>query len=107
MPRLGPFTPGGGEPRYALCRRLGEPQGRSGSFGEEVNFLPLPRFEPWIMQPVAYAISSLLFEYICKLLTGVVDYVVLKPRSVCLRNVEALYSFMYSLVLVSRKQFFT
>ena len=39
------FTPGK-EPRYPLNRRLGWPQRRSGSFGEEKNILTLPEPDP-------------------------------------------------------------
>ena len=32
--------------QYTLDRRLDGPESRSGSFGEQINFLPLPRLAP-------------------------------------------------------------
>jgi hypothetical protein len=40
-------------PWYALDRRLGGPQSRSGHGGEVKNSQPLPGIEPPIIQPVA------------------------------------------------------
>jgi hypothetical protein len=45
----------GKSPRYPFYRRLGEPQSRSGRYGE-VNFFTLPGLElplPLVVQPVA------------------------------------------------------
>ena len=39
--------------RYPPPGRLGGPQGRLGCFGEEINLMPLPGFEPWIVQSAA------------------------------------------------------
>ena len=39
-----------GKTRYALYRRLGGPQGRS---GRARKISPPPGFDPWIVQPVA------------------------------------------------------
>jgi hypothetical protein len=39
-----------GEP---INRRMSGPQSRFGLSGEEKDLLPLPGFEPWIIQPVA------------------------------------------------------
>jgi hypothetical protein len=39
-----------------LNRRLDVPQGQSGCFGEQVNLLSLPGFEPLTGQPVAWTI---------------------------------------------------
>jgi len=33
-----------------LNRRLGGPWSQSGGYGEEISLLPLPEFEPWIIQ---------------------------------------------------------
>jgi len=38
------------EPHYPLNRWLGEPQSRSGPFGEEKNFVTLPGLESRIVQ---------------------------------------------------------
>jgi hypothetical protein len=40
-------------PQYPLSRRLGGPQSHSGRFGEEKYLLPLPGFDPRIVQTVA------------------------------------------------------
>jgi len=45
--------PQGTSPRYALDRRLGGPQNRSGRCGEKKNYKPLEGFELPIIQPVA------------------------------------------------------
>jgi hypothetical protein len=45
--------PHGKSPWYALDRRLGGPQSRSGRGVEEENSQPLPGLEPLIIQPVA------------------------------------------------------
>jgi hypothetical protein len=39
---------------HPLKKRLDVPQGQSGCFAEEVNVLPVPRFERPIGQPVAH-----------------------------------------------------
>ena len=36
-----------------MNRRLDGPQGRLGPSGEEKPLLPLPGFDPWLVQPVA------------------------------------------------------
>jgi len=41
------------EPWYPLDRRLGGLQRQSKHFGEKSNFLSLPGFVPWIIQPAA------------------------------------------------------
>jgi len=47
------FYPRGNNSWYTLNRRLGEPQGWSGCFGEEINLLPLPGTKPYFpMSPV-------------------------------------------------------
>jgi hypothetical protein len=48
-----PLYPQGKSPRYALDRRLGGPQSRSGRGGEENNSQPLSVLDPPIVQPVA------------------------------------------------------
>jgi hypothetical protein len=49
------------EPRFLLSRGLDGPQSRSGGFGKERNLLPLPEFEPLIIQPVLTTLSWLIF----------------------------------------------
>jgi hypothetical protein len=56
--RVVSFTPRplyaqGKSPRYPLMRRLGGPQSRYRTGGEEKNSHPLPGLEPLIIQPVA------------------------------------------------------
>jgi hypothetical protein len=46
----GRFYLQGKSPCYALDRRLGDPQSRSGHGGEEKNSQPLPGLEPPIIQ---------------------------------------------------------
>jgi hypothetical protein len=46
----------GKEPWYPLNRRLGGPQNWSGHFGKKKNLLPLPGFEPQIIQPTAQSL---------------------------------------------------
>jgi len=48
-----PLYPQAKSPRYPLDRRLGGPQGWSGSGGEERNSQPLPGLGPLLIQPVA------------------------------------------------------
>jgi hypothetical protein len=55
--RPGCFDSGKG-PRYPWNRRLGGPKCRRERFGEVINLLSLPRFEPRTVQPVAHTISS-------------------------------------------------
>jgi hypothetical protein len=62
MPR--PFYPWEGS-RYLLNRRLCGPHNWSGQFGEETNFLLLPGFKPWIIQPITYSLAWL--HYPCSL----------------------------------------
>jgi hypothetical protein len=50
---LRPHYPQGKSPCYALDRRLGELQSRSGHGGEEKNSQPIPGLEPLLFQPVA------------------------------------------------------
>jgi hypothetical protein len=45
--------PPGKSLQHLLNRTLGEPQDRSGHFEDETQLLPLPEFEPQIVQPVA------------------------------------------------------
>jgi hypothetical protein len=44
------------ESQYPLSRRLGGPQSRSGCFTDEKNFLPLPGFKNWTVEPTAYSL---------------------------------------------------
>jgi hypothetical protein len=61
-----PFYPQGKSPKYALDRRLGGPQRRSGRGGEEKNSQPLPGLVPPIIQPVAqrYTIDNFLPSFL-------------------------------------------
>jgi hypothetical protein len=43
----------GEKPQYSLSRWLGGIHTQSGRFGEDKNLLPLPGFEPWIVQSIA------------------------------------------------------
>jgi hypothetical protein len=54
-----PLYPQGKSPWYPLDRRLGGPQNRSGSGGEEKNSQPLPGLEPSISHPVAQRYTRL------------------------------------------------
>jgi hypothetical protein len=45
-------------PSYPLNMTVGGPQGRSERSGGEKNHLPLPGFEPRIVQPVAWSLSD-------------------------------------------------
>jgi hypothetical protein len=56
--RPGCFTPGN-EPLYQFNSGLDEPKNRSGSFGKEENFLPLPGFEPQTVQSGSSKITML------------------------------------------------
>lgn len=51
----------GKEPRYRMKRQLDGSQSRSGRFWRQ-NFVTLPGFEPWSVQPVAsrYIVSIVL-----------------------------------------------
>jgi hypothetical protein len=53
-----PLYPQGKSSWYALDRRLGWPQSRSGRGGEEKNFQPLPGLEPPIIQPIAQSYTT-------------------------------------------------
>jgi hypothetical protein len=66
--------PPGKQPRYTLDRKLGGPQGRSGSGGEEKNSQPLPGLETpdhparslelyrWAMQiPMSFVVGKNLY----------------------------------------------
>jgi len=46
--------------RYPLSRRLGGQHSRSGSFGEDENISPLPRFETRIVNSVTQPLCRLL-----------------------------------------------
>ena len=58
--RTGLFTPGK-EPRYTPNRSLDGPLSRSGRFEENKYFLPLPWFEPRIVQLVAKSLHRLRY----------------------------------------------
>jgi hypothetical protein len=64
MPR--PLYPRGNCPRYLLDRRLGEPQSRSGRYGEEKNLTPAGNRSPAV-QPVAlrYTDWGIPIPFIC------------------------------------------
>jgi hypothetical protein len=49
----------GNNPWYPLDRKLGWPQSRSGSGGEEENSQPLRGLEPPLIQPVAQRYTTL------------------------------------------------
>jgi hypothetical protein len=53
-----PLYPQGKSPWYALDRRLGGPQSRSGRSDVEKNSQPLPGLEPPIIRPVAQRYTS-------------------------------------------------
>jgi hypothetical protein len=59
----------GKSPWYPLDKRVGGPQSRSGSGGEEKNSQPLPGLEALIIQPEAQRytteLSRLLNDYNC------------------------------------------
>jgi hypothetical protein len=57
------FYPQGKSPWYALDRRLGGPQSRSGRDGEEKNSQPLRRLEPPIIQPISQRYTTELYIY--------------------------------------------
>jgi hypothetical protein len=61
-------------------QRLGGPQSQYGCFGEEKNLLPLPGFEPWIFQPVAWSLYGLRYPSfsVCKLTAIIMNVVVRK-----------------------------
>jgi hypothetical protein len=68
------FNPGG----YPLNRKLGGPQGQYAYLREEINLLPLLRFEPQIICSVAYtdyAMKAMItaFKIINKLSLNVSD----------------------------------
>jgi len=44
-----------------LSRRLVKPYSWSGCFGEENNLLPMPGFEPWLVQPLAQPLFQLRY----------------------------------------------
>lgn len=46
---------------YPLNRRLGGCENQSGCSGVEKNLLPLPGFEPQIIQPVAQSLLTMLY----------------------------------------------
>jgi hypothetical protein len=59
-------------PYYPLDRRLGEPQSRSGSGGEENNSQSLLGLEPLIIQPVAQRYTTELSHLlIIRTFTGI------------------------------------
>ena len=64
--RFGRFTPVK-EPQFALNRRWGRPQSRSGCFREEKNLFPLPRFNPRFVKPVALLKERVVMESMVKL----------------------------------------
>jgi len=57
MPWL--LYPSGKSHQYALNMKLGKPQSLSGHFGDKKDLLPLLKFEPWIVQPVAQSLYGL------------------------------------------------
>jgi hypothetical protein len=69
-----PLYPQGKSPLYPLDRRLGGPQSRSGSGGEEKNSQPLPRIELPIIQPVAQRCTTEL-SGLPRMLIAVIDRV--------------------------------
>jgi hypothetical protein len=53
------------EPRYTM-NRLDGPQSPLGRFGEENPLLPLPGFDPWLVQPVAKVfLTATLSRFSC------------------------------------------
>ena len=49
----------GGSRGIALLYPLGSPKCQDGHYGDEKNLLPLPGFEPWIVQPVVDSLHQL------------------------------------------------
>ena len=76
-------------PQYSLNRRMGSPQSQSGHFGEEINLLPLPRFEPRLSQPE----QSL--QWLCYPISKVILYL---PKFI-LKLARFLCHFMYTCLI--------
>jgi hypothetical protein len=59
---------------YPLYRRLGGPQSRSESGGEEINSYPIPALEPSTIKPVAQRYTTELSRFSASLI-NVIKYV--------------------------------
>jgi hypothetical protein len=57
-----PLYPREKSPRYSLNRGLGGPHSRSGNFGEEINLLTFPGFEPRYFGSIFHSLDTTLTE---------------------------------------------
>jgi hypothetical protein len=62
IPRPCHFIPGEKNTQYPLIRRLGEPQGQYGRYGEKKDSLPLPRIEPRLLGRKARSLVAIPTE---------------------------------------------
>jgi hypothetical protein len=81
--------PPGKEPRCSWNGRLGGLHSRAGRFGDEINFLPVPGFEPRSLPPVAWSLYRLSYRGSQKKVAGFVfdaGWWVIKISGYCIKR---------------------